>query len=653
MWLGVDYYPEQWPPSMLEGDLDNICELGCNAIRIAEFGWHLMERREGEFDFSLFDRVIERAKAKGLHVVLGTPTATIPAWLAKKHPEILSEFENGAKRVFGGRHVYCFNSPAMYTYSERIVRAMAEHYKHEDAVIAWQIDNELGHEDSDICYCAQCRTGFQKYLREKFRGDIHALNETYGTVFWSQEYNDFDEIPLPGPTITTHNPALRLDWERFRSESIVRFADFQCRLIREIIPDAVIMHDFPGGGLGKHVDYSAVAKNLAFAAYNNYPVWGGQRDPLPPGEIAFGLDYIRGLKQRNFWVTEAIMGAQGHDVTGFSPRPDQAKMWAYQGMAHGCESVFFFRYRGATRGAEQFCYGVLDADNVKRRKFYEVQSFFRDIANYASQLETPVRSGAAIVYDYDSLAAFRIQRQSVLLDCEREMKKYHKFFYERNISVDVIPSDADLSGYKLLILPQMIVAKPDFQRKLKDFAENGGTVVLTYRDFVKDADNNLVFGKQIPLDFDDFAGVCVTETESLQEGQEFPLTGEGEFAGVQGEGGIFRDMLEVSDAQVLMRYGDRFYHEFAAVTRKARKSGFVYYLGCGLDEALLARVLEQAAAEQGITPEPSAPGVEVVYRGSGKDRIRMVINHNPCETPFNGTVLAPFECRIDSAAQPE
>ena len=150
-----------------------------------------------------------------------------------------------------------------------------------------------------------------------------------------------------------------------------------------------------------------------------------------------------------------------------------------------------------------------------------------------------------------------------------------------------------------------------------------------------------------------FAGVCVTETESLQEGQEFPLTGEGEFAGVQGEGGIFRDMLEVSDAQVLMRYGDRFYHEFAAVTRKARKSGFVYYLGCGLDEALLARVLEQAAAEQGITPEPSAPGVELVYRGSGKDRIRMVINHNPCETPFNGTVLAPFECRIDSAAQPE
>lgn len=107
MWFGVDYYPEQWAPSMLEQDLDNIQELGCNAIRIAEFGWHIMEPAEGRFDFSFFDHVIRRAKARGLRIVMGTPTATIPAWLAKKHPDILSEFEDGTKRTFGGRHVYC------------------------------------------------------------------------------------------------------------------------------------------------------------------------------------------------------------------------------------------------------------------------------------------------------------------------------------------------------------------------------------------------------------------------------------------------------------------------------------------------------------------------------------------------------------------
>ena len=651
MFLGVDYYPEQWPTSMLEEDLDNICELGCNAIRIAEFAWHLMEKTEGQYDFSFFDHVIDRAKARGLSIVMGTPTAAIPAWLAKKHPDILSEFDDGSKRVFGGRHVYCFNSPAMYEYSERIIRAMAEHYRDEKAIVAWQIDNELGHEDSDICWCPRCREAFRAYLREKFHGDIQMLNETYGTTFWSQEYNSFDEIPLPASTITTHNPALRLDWERFRSESITRFAAFQAKLLREIIPYAIIIHDFPGGGLDKHVDYSAVSKHLNIAAYNNYPVWGGQREPLTPNEIAFGLDYIRGLKRQNFWITEAIMGAQGHDVTGFAPRPNQAKMWAYQGMAHGCESMFFFRYRGATKGAEQFCYGVLDADNVKRRKFYEVKDFFHLIRQYTPQLETPIVSQAAIVYDYDSLAAFRIQRQSVLLDCEAEMKKYHKFFYDRNISVDVIPADSDFADYKVLILPQMIIAKPEFQAKLKAFAEQGGTVVLTYRDFVKDCDNNLILGKQIPVDFDSFAGVCVAETESLQEGQEFPLVGTGAFSGLQGQGGIFRDMLEVHGAQVLLRYHDPFYQEFAAVTRKQQKGGCVYYLGCGLEQSVLDKVLETITEEQHIFPQQAEPGVEVVYRGTGADRICMIMNHNACEMIYDGQALAPFQCKICPAAE--
>lgn len=651
MYLGVDYYPEQWDPSLLEEDLDNICELGGNAIRIAEFGWHLMEPAEGQYDFSFFDHVIERAKVRGLSIVMGTPTATIPAWLAKKHPDILSEFEDGTKRVFGGRHVYCFNSPTLYRYAEGIIRAMAEHYKGEKAIVAWQIDNEFGHEDSDICWCPQCRDAFQAYLKEKFHGNIASLNDAYGTVFWSQTYNDFGEIPLPARTITTHNPALRLDWERFRSESIVKFAAFQARLLREIIPGVVVIHDFPGGGLGKHADYSAVSKHLDVAAYNNYPVWGGQPEPLPPNEIAFGLDYIRGLKQRNFWITEAIMGAQGHDITGFSPRPNQAKMWAYQAMARGCESLFFFRYRGATKGAEQFCYGILDPDNVKRRKFYEVQSFFRDIRQYASQLETPITSQVAIVYDYDSLAAFRIQRQSVLLDCEAEMKKYHKFFYDRNVPVDVIPADRDLTGYQVVILPQMIIAKPDFQRKLRDFAQRGGTVVLTYRDFVKDPDNNLVLGKQLPIDFTDFAGVCVAETESLQEGQKFPVTGEGNFAGVQGQGGIFRDMLEVHGADVLLWYHDAFYQEFAAVTRKAQKDGWVYYLGCGLEESVLDKILEAISVQQNLPLEASAAGVEVICRGTGEGRVRMVINHNPQEAVYDDRSVAPFQCCVEPAAE--
>ena len=601
MLLGVDYYPEQWDPALMEADLDAIREMGGNTIRIAEFSWHLMEPEEGHYDFSFFDHVIAMAREKGLRVILGTPTAAIPAWLANRHPDILSRFENGQPRAFGGRHVYCCNSPRLYEYSEKIIRAMAGHYKDEPQIAAWQIDNEIGHEDSDLCWCPRCREAFRRFLRDKFGGDVHRLNETYGTAFWSQEYNDFDEIPLPAPTITTHNPALRLDWERFRSKSLCDFLDFQARLIREIDPQAVIIHDFPGGGLDKHVDYSQAAKCLDTAAYNNYPVWGGQKEPLPPHETAFALDHIRGLKRKNFWITEAIMGAQGHDVTGYLPRPGQAKLWSWQGMAHGCESLLYFRYRGAAKGAEQF-----------------------------------------------SLASFRIQRQSLLLDCPGEMKKLYKAFYDRNISVDVIPAEADLTGYQIVLLPQLTVMKPEFQAKAERFVREGGTLVLTYRTGVKDPDNNLFFGEVLPVGYAGLAGVTVAETESLQEQNAFPVVGEGAFAGADGYGGVFRDMLEVRDAEVLYRYGDSFYREFAAATRKRQGPGAVYYLGCSLDEGTISRLAETILAERGIEAIPSPEGVEIVTRGGAGQKIRMLMNHTAFEAEALGITLPPYGCVMET-----
>ena len=648
MLLGVDYYPEQWDPALMEADLDAIREMGGNTIRIAEFSWHLMEPEEGHYDFSFFDHVIAMAREKGLRVILGTPTAAIPAWLANRHPDILSRFENGQPRAFGGRHVCCCNSPRLYEYSEKIIRAMAGHYKDEPQIAAWQIDNEIGHEDSDLCWCPRCREAFRRFLRDKFGGDVHRLNKTYGTAFWSQEYNDFDEIPLPAPTITTHNPALRLDWERFRSKSLCDFLDFQARLIREIDPQAVIIHDFPGGGLDKHVDYSQAAKCLDTAAYNNYPVWGGQKEPLPPHETAFALDHIRGLKRKNFWITEAIMGAQGHDVTGYLPRPGQAKLWSWQGMAHGCESLLYFRYRGAAKGAEQFCYGILDADNRRGRKFREVQSFFREVPQYAQALEAPIHSDVAIVYDYDSLASFRIQRQSLLLDCPGEMKKLYKAFYDRNISVDVIPAEADLTGYQIVLLPQLTVMKPEFQAKAERFVREGGTLVLTYRTGVKDPDNNLFFGEVLPVGYAGLAGVTVAETESLQEQNAFPVVGEGAFAGADGYGGVFRDMLEVRDAEVLYRYGDSFYREFAAATRKRQGPGAVYYLGCSLDEGTISRLAETILAERGIEAIPSPEGVEIVTRGGAGQKIRMLMNHTAFEAEALGITLPPYGCVMET-----
>lgn len=641
MVLGVDYYPEQWPEAMMEADLQRMVELGCNVIRIGEFAWHRMEPREGAYDFSFFDNVIAMAKRKGLRVIFGTPTATPPAWLIHKHPDILSQFETGAPRAFGGRHVYCFSSTICRSYCEKIVTELSRHYRGEKTILAWQVDNELGHEGSDVCWCPRCRSAFQDYLQRRFHGDIRALNEAYGTDFWNHTYKDFSEIPLPAPTIATHNPALRLDFARFLSENIRSFCHFQAELLRREIPGAVVIHDFPGGGLGKHVDYSAVAACLDRVAYNNYPVWGGQKEPLPPSEIAFGLDYIRGLKGENFWVTEAIMGAQGHDVTGFLPRPNQAKMWSWQAVARGCEGLLYFRYRGATKGAEQFCYGLLDADNVPRRRFFEAQAFFRSVKEYEDVLTAPIKSDIAMLYDYDSLASFRIQRQSVLLDVEREMKRLHSVFFKHGQMVDIIPARRDFSGYKLVVVPHLMITDEDFVRRLHDYVQRGGVVVVTYRTAVKDRDNNLVFGKVIPVDMNELLGLYVEETESVQAWDCLPLVGEH-----KATAGVFRDMIVPTTAQVLYRYDDPFYRTYAAITVNDFGQGAAFYLGTTPDIAVLTQVLTMAMERAGLNHELLPEGVETVVR-RGKDRaVRLVINHNAHSTEAFGLALQPFEVAV-------
>ena len=642
MYFGVDYYPEQWEPGMLDEDLDRIVELGCNVIRIGEFAWHLMEPEKGKFDFSFFDRVIAAAGKRGLSVIFGTPTAAPPAWLAHAHPDILSQSESGVPRAYGGRHVACYSSEPYLERCRAIVTALAEHYRDELCIVAWQIDNELGHEGSDKCWCPRCRKKFQSFLSRKFGGDIAALNGAYGTAFWSQEYNSFEEIPLPAPTITVHNPALRLDWERFCSENIRAFAEEQCDIIRRIIPDAFIIHDFPGGGLTKSVDYAAISALLDKAAYNNYPVWGGQKEPLPPEEIAFGLDYIRGLKGENFWITEAIMGAQGHDITGCLPRPGQAKLWSWQAMAHGCDGLLYFRYRGAAKGAEQFCYGLLDPDNVPRRRFFEAQSFFSEVRQFEAALSAPLRSEAAILYDYDSLASFRIQRQSLLLDTEREMKRLHGILCRRGVGVDIIPASRDFSAYKLVIVPNMAVTDPEFAARLKDYVAASGTTLVTFRTAVKDRNNNLVFGKSLPVDLNDLLGLYVEETESVQELDSIPIAGE---YGT-GRAGVFRDMIVPEGAQVLWRYDDEFYRRYAAITRCNYGRGAAYYLGTVPDPYVLDTLFDEVMSRALIERLDLPKGVECVVRGESSERVRILMNHNSYPVAAMGRELGPFAVEV-------
>lgn len=647
MFLGVDYYPEHWNEDMLEEDLNNIIELGSNVIRIGEFAWYMMESEEGKFDFSYFDHVINEAKKKGLKVIFGTPTATMPAWLAKKYPDVLGEFEDNTKRVFGGRRQYCFNSKIYYKYSETIIRELANHFKDERAIVAWQIDNEFGHEGSDVCYCNECKKTFREYLRKTYNNDIDKLNEIWGTRFWSQTYNDFEEIPIPAKTITTHNPSLRMEWERFRSLSVENYAKFQVEILKEILgEDSVIIHDFSGGYFDKSFDFSKVAKHIDVVAYNNYPVWGGQKEPIPPHEIACGLDFMRGAKRQNFWITEAIMGAQGHDVIGYLPRPNQAKMWSYQAMAHGCNSLMYFRYRGATKGAEQYCYGIIDQDNRKRRKFYEVQDFFKDMKENEHIINSEIKSEVAVIYDYESMASFRIQRQSFLMDYKKEVYRLYRPFYENNINIDVIPSDVEFSDYKVLLIPTMIVFKPEVQEKIEEFVKNGGKVVFSFRTAIKDYYNNLTLGELNPSFYNELIGGFVEEVESLQECQDVKIKGINNFEGIEGTGYVFRDMLKTTTAESLFMYDDEFYNELSAITLNKYGDGEAYYIGTGVDNNIMNIIAKKILSEANIEVIESEDGIEVVKRKVNNEEYYFIMNHTALTKEFNGICLSAYESKL-------
>lgn len=640
--LGVDYYPEHWDHSMLEADLDRIVEMGCNTIRIGEFAWHLMEREEGKFDFSFFDHVIERAKERNLQVIFGTPTATFPAWLAKKYPEILSKDENLLPRHFGGRRQYCYNSDVYQQYSDRISMEVIKHYANEEAIILWQIDNELGHEGSDLCYCETCHSKFQIYLSEKYE-NIDALNKEWGTIFWGQTYNDFTEIPLPLKTITVHNPALLLNFYQFKSDSLVNFGQNQLRILRELAgKNQKVTTNLPGGFFGKFFKHEDLVKGMDFTSYDNYPVWGGLREPVKPFELTASLDYVRGLQRQNFWIVEQLMGPQGHDIIGYLPRPNQAKMWSYHAMANGCESLLYFRYRGAVVGAEQYCYGIIDQDNKPNRKYEEVKSFFHDIKQYSDILKTPVKAEVAFLYDFDNVWAWNAQRQSESFDFNREFLRVYEAFHEKNVKMDIISTENDFSMYKVVVLPVMTLISEKLAKDVKEFAANGGTVIFTFRSAIKDKANNLIFGEKPPCLVSDLVGIEIHESESLFNDQYITVTdGTNTFTG-----DVWRDIAEVTTATSIYNYADTFYNQYTAASVNEYGEGQAYYIAAGLEYKALEPIVADICARHDLKVIESPSGVEIITRGEGEQQITFIVNHTGQEQVFENITLQPYETVI-------
>jgi len=642
MYFGVDYYPEHWDINMIDEDLTRMKEMGVNIVRIGEFAWHLMEPKEGEYDFSFFDMVIKKAKENNIKVMFGTPTATFPAWLANEYQDILSEEIDGNKRVFGGRRQYCYTSKTYRGYSRKISEKLVSHYKDEQTIISWQVDNEFGHEGSDMCYCDKCHIDFQNFLKNKYQ-NIDELNEKYGTVFWGQTYNNFDEIPVPKTTITTHNPALRLDWSRYRSFTLNRYAIEQIDIVKANKgTHQQVTTNASGGFFNKYFDHDEQFKELDFASYDNYPVWGGLVEPMPPEEIAMTLDFIRGLKDDNFWIVEQLMGAQGHDVIGYLPRPNQAKMWAHQGMAHGCNNMIWFRWRGMTRGAEQFCFGIIDHDNTNGRKYKEVQEFIEYMKPHKEIINSKIKSDVAILYSYDNVWSWRIQKQSSTYSFNDEMVKLYRPFYRKNLNIDVIPASRDISKYKVVLIPNLMIVDTKLKSRLDKFLEDGGRVVFTYRAGIKNIDNNINFKETIPCSLREMVGARVEEIESLGEGISAEVSYNNEIF----EAKVWRDLLKVETAHELVSYND-FYKNYSCATENEYKNGKVYYIGSSLDNKLMDLLSDRVIKGLDLDIIDSPENLEVYKRTLNNEDYFFISNHSDKEMEFDGKKFKSYEIKME------
>ena len=619
--FGVDYYPEHWPRERWETDANLMAKAGVNIVRLAEFAWVKMEPSDGRFDFGWLDEAIGILKAQGIRVILGTPTASPPAWLMSKDPALFRVREDGVRLPYGNRREYCPNHPTYQDYSRRIVEKMAEHYAGNDAVIGWQIDNEFG----DRCYCAICQRAFQNWLCQRY-GTLDKLNAEWGTIFWSHTYNDWSEIPVPLTTVRAPNPALGLDFYRFMSDSYVAYQQIQIDVLRERCPNQFITHNLMGFGYDQ-LNYFDLTRGLDFVTWDNYRrmQWTFNKD-VDPGQAALAADAMRGLKRKNFWVMEQQAGSGGWDMVSVAPRPGELRLWAYQQIAHGADGIVFFRWRTALFGTEQYWHGLLDHDGHTGRRYGEAKQLGGEMKDIGSQiLGAEVKALVAMVLSYDSRFAFQIQSNNTQFSYSGYFYQIYQALNMLNVPVDVVAPTDDLSGYKLVIAPTVYVLPQAAAENLEDYVKAGGTLVSGFRSGVKD-EYNAVVNMRLPGLFRSVMGVSVEEYDSLTADMTQPL----QFSDptLAGTAAIWCDVLAAESAEVVGRYTADYYAGKPAITLNKYGQGQAVYIGTHgnqrLYDTLVPWLLKLARIE---APISTPAGVELAERWHGDRRLLFLLNH--------------------------
>ncbi|QGH36192.1 cellulase family glycosylhydrolase [Gracilibacillus salitolerans] len=631
--LGVCYYPEHWPEKLWEDDFRRMKEMGFQYVRMAEFAWTIFEPIEGTFEFDLFDRAIQLAKKYDLKVIMGTPTATPPAWLTDKYPEVLNVSREGVRYHHGSRRHYNYNSEIYRTLSKRIVTEMVEHYKDNPTVVGWQIDNEINCE-MNVFYSEADHTNFRNWVKEKYQ-TLDNVNEAWGTIFWNQTYTEWRQIYLTRPTVNdSYNPHQLLDEKRFISDSAISFVQMQADIIRSITDKQWVTTN----GMFGHLDNHRMTKEaLDFYAYDSYPnfnkiIEDNSFMPLRDRKWSLNLSTVRSFGG-NFAIFEQQAGPGGwvNRIEQPTPRPGQLRLWTYQSIAHGADLVLYFRWRTATKGSEIYWHGINDYHNLPNRRISELKQTSEEMQKLGSAIfDSKYVADAAILTDYEN--EWDGEEDKWFGQFIGESKEaWFKAFQYHHIPVDIVNVTQNMAletliKYKVLVYPHAAILTEKTANLLKGYVEQGGTIIFGARTGYKDLTGQ-TYMKAFPGYIKDLVGITVEEYTLLNGWQKNPYVNL--FDNQLNTHG-FNEVLqpEADNVEVIGTYQNAHYEGKPALTRRKVSEGTAYYYGGVFDYQTAALILEDVEISDYRSKFTLTPDIELAVREKDGEIVYILLNYS-------------------------
>ncbi len=618
---GVAYYHEYMPYDRLDTDVAQMKAAGLNVVRMGESTWSLWEPEDGRFEYAWMDRVVDAMGKAGIKVILGTPTYSIPAWMAHEHPEIfarqLSSSEFGGPTVeatYGMRQNMDTDSPAFRFYAERLIRHIVAHYKDNPTVIGWQLDNETGSNDAanpDVFI------GFQHYLEKKFVTP-EALSKAWFLNYWGENLHTLEDLPTRDGAQST---GYKLEWTRWSQMRVTDFLHWQAELVRESAsPRQFVTTDF-SGMMHHDVNEEAVAESLDIAAVNNYH---GTQDHYDGTEQSINEDFTRSLKGGDFLVTETNAQTIGwNSAYQYPPYDGQLREDVYTHLSNGANMVEYWHWASIAADQETYWKGVLSHDLEPGRAYAEIARTAHELEKTGPHVVgLQIHNQVAILWSRDSLNAIDFmpfttpgpQGTGPAADYATLVRQFHKSLYELNVGSDfVFPTTHDFSAYKLLIVPALYISDDALLQRISDYVKNGGHVVMTFKSGFAN-ENSAVRWVRAPGPLREAAGFSYQEFSNLEH--PLALKGDPYHAGAGNHVQYWAEFLMPDHAKAIAYYDHPFFGRWPAITEDTFGAGTLLYEGTYLSDELQTAVLRASLDKLGLTgPDQQLPSSVHVQHG--------------------------------------